>query len=120
MLQRLEAEDIFAYLQDENTVTTGPFFSMAVGGIKLMVAEVQAPRALELIEAWEQEFKQSGACPRCGSHNIDLVPLPPKPGNWLGSLFTALFGSYTLPTRGVYICADCGNRFEHLEDQPAS
>jgi Putative prokaryotic signal transducing protein len=46
---RLLEEYVNCYLQDENSVTIDPFLSNAIGGIKLMVAEAQAERALELL-----------------------------------------------------------------------
>jgi hypothetical protein len=53
MLQRLEAEGIRAYLQDEYTVTINPIFSNQIGGIKLMVYTEQAGRASELLGMFE-------------------------------------------------------------------
>jgi len=50
---RLKEEDIVCHLQDEHIVTTAPFLSNITGGIKLMVPEQQAERALELLK--EQE-----------------------------------------------------------------
>lgn len=55
MLQRLEAEGIRAYLQDEHTVTINPLFSNAIGGIKLMVYGEQVARAQELLQLFEKE-----------------------------------------------------------------
>jgi hypothetical protein len=46
---RLKEEYINCHLQDEHTVTIDPLLSNAVGGIKLMVAEVQAERALQIL-----------------------------------------------------------------------
>ena len=46
---KLEAHDIVCYLADENTVTIDPFLNYAVGGIKLMVAENQVERAIEIL-----------------------------------------------------------------------
>jgi Putative prokaryotic signal transducing protein len=46
---RLKEEFINCYLQDEYTVTIDPLLSNAIGGIKLMVAEQQAGRALEIL-----------------------------------------------------------------------
>lgn len=46
---RLQEEYINCHLQDENSVTIDPFLSSAIGGIKLMVAETQAERALEVL-----------------------------------------------------------------------
>jgi hypothetical protein len=46
---RLEEEGILCWLKDENTVTIDPLLSIAVGGIKLMVAKHQLDRALSLL-----------------------------------------------------------------------
>ncbi len=51
----LQEEGINCWLKDENTVTIDPLLSIAVGGIKLMVANVQAERALEILTKREQE-----------------------------------------------------------------
>ena len=48
-LGRLKDSFINCYLQDEHTVTIDPLLSNAIGGIKLMVAEQQAERALEIL-----------------------------------------------------------------------
>lgn len=55
MLGRLRNEYINCYLQDEYSVTIDPFLSNAIGGIKLMVAEPQAERALALLQQFELE-----------------------------------------------------------------
>jgi hypothetical protein len=54
MLGQLRAEFINCHLLNENSVTIDPFLSNAIGGIKLMVAETQLERALELIEETEK------------------------------------------------------------------
>ena len=46
---RLKDAFINCYLRDEYTVTIDPLLSNAIGGIKLMVAESQAQRALDLL-----------------------------------------------------------------------
>jgi len=54
MLGRLRDEFINCYLLNENSVTIDPFLSNAIGGIKLMVAETQAERALDIIREIEK------------------------------------------------------------------
>jgi hypothetical protein len=54
VLAKLQAESVNCHLLNENSVTVDPFLSNAIGGIKLMVAEPQAERALELINEIEQ------------------------------------------------------------------
>jgi hypothetical protein len=46
---RLEAEGIPAFLLDENAVSANPFYSPALGGIKLAVAARDAERAREIL-----------------------------------------------------------------------
>ena len=48
-LGRLREAFINCYLQDEYTVTIDPLISNAIGGIKLMVAEEQVERAIDLL-----------------------------------------------------------------------
>jgi Putative prokaryotic signal transducing protein len=48
-LGMLQEEGINCHLKDEYSVTIDPFLSAAIGGIKLMVAESQAKRAVELL-----------------------------------------------------------------------
>ena len=54
ILGRLRDEFINCHLLNENSVTIDPFLSNAIGGIKLMVAEPQVDRALELIKETEE------------------------------------------------------------------
>ncbi|HEY6504300.1 MAG TPA: DUF2007 domain-containing protein [Chitinophagaceae bacterium] len=51
---RLKEEFINCYLQDEYTVTIDPLLTNAIGGIKLMVAEAQAERALEILNSVQE------------------------------------------------------------------
>ena len=53
MLGRLRDQFINCHLLNENSVTIDPFLSNAIGGIKLMVAEPQLERALEIINEVE-------------------------------------------------------------------
>jgi hypothetical protein len=50
VLGRLREDGINCHLKDENTITIDPLLSPALGGIKLMVAQSQVDRALELLE----------------------------------------------------------------------
>jgi hypothetical protein len=57
MLGRLQDEFVNCYLLNENSVTLDPFLSNAIGGIKIMVAESQVERALQVVN--EIEAKRS-------------------------------------------------------------
>jgi hypothetical protein len=50
VLAKLRDADINCHLKDEYTITIDPLLSPALGGIKLMVAQSQVDRALELLE----------------------------------------------------------------------
>ena len=55
IMGRLKEENIVCHLQDEHSLTTTPFLSPLSGGIKLMVPEPQAKRAMEILTEWENE-----------------------------------------------------------------
>ena len=117
VLQRLEEEGIRAWLKDENTVTIDPILSNAIGGIKLMILEEQAQRALELLENFEKEYKQAVKCPKCGSNNVHFVTEASNPANWLSAIATWLFGNYAVAVKKIYRCFNCGFEFETLPDE---
>jgi hypothetical protein len=114
MLQRLEEEGIKAYLQDEYTVTIDPILTNAIGGIKLMVYKDQLERAVELLNGFEQTYKEAVVCPQCQSSNIHFIPQPNNVKNWVTALVTWIFGSYAVPVKEVYHCSDCGYQSESM------
>lgn len=50
---RLDAEEIDYFVENENVISVQPFYSNAVGGIRIMVPEDQAEKALALISETE-------------------------------------------------------------------
>ena len=54
ILSMLQDAGINCYLKDEYTITIDPLLSPALGGIKVMVAESQLERALELLVETER------------------------------------------------------------------
>ena len=108
MLQRLEAEGIRAHLQNEHTITIDPFLSNAVGGIKLMVYKDQVERALELVEEFEKEYEQSGACPACGSLNVQRITSINNSNSLLSML-----GKFISKAEYTFHCENCGYSFNY-------
>ncbi len=47
---RLESEGIDCFVQDELTVQANPFYSNAIGGVKLQVREHDVRKAIEILE----------------------------------------------------------------------
>ena len=60
---RLESEGIECFVQDELTVQVSPFYSNAIGGIKLQVRESDYQKAVEILKAegYIMETSQSAA-----------------------------------------------------------
>jgi hypothetical protein len=119
VMGRLEEEGIECWLQDENMVTTAPFLGNAVGGIKLMVAEKDFARTIELLKEFDKEKKQLTPCPKCGSTNVEFVTTPRKATNWFWALFGFLFGDYAIAYDKVYHCFNCKNEFAAPEETGA-
>lgn len=113
----LAGENINAWLKDENTVTIDPILTNAVGGIKLMVPEVQAERALSILRRLENEHKSLDPCPKCGSKNFELVTSPKKASNWLSAFAGFFFMSYAMPAEKVNHCFDCGHEYKPLNGE---
>lgn len=119
IMGRLEQEGIHCWLKDENTVTIDPILTNAVGGIKLMVPEIQLERAFELLKQFRSEIEATLKCPRCGSANVEFVTTPRKASNWFGVIIGFLFTSFALSGDKVYHCFDCGQEFD-LPEEPKS
>lgn len=109
---RLEEDGFTCWLKDENTVTIDPILTNAVGGIKLMVADTEAQRAFDILKQLQREHKALIACPKCGSHNIEVVSTPRKASNWISAFFGFLFTNFALSVERVNHCFDCGNEFQ--------
>ena len=125
---RLESEGIACFAQDELTLQVSPFYSNAIGGIKLQVLERDVPRAVEIlkeagylnddnesapeIKKEKREAKMVGTeayCPFCGSEEIMVR----KEGGWLFLVTSLPFLLLScLPTaspflKKKYYCFDC-------------
>lgn len=116
-LGRLEEEGIRGWLRDEHTVTIDPILTNAVGGIKLMVPETQAERALELLQQFREQRRQLHPCPNCASTNTELVSTPRKASNWLSALASFFLGDFAIASNKVYHCFQCGHEFKEEEEE---
>lgn len=107
LLSKLRDGGIQCYLKDEFTVTMDPILTNAVGGIKLIVNKDDVPEVLEIINHFDEEFRQNAVCPKCGSHNIELVPKK-NASNMITAILSWLFSSYAVSAENVYQCSNCG------------
>lgn len=114
-LTKLKDAGIECYLKDEFTVTIDPILSNAVGGIKLVVRKENEEEANILLNDFDEAYRRSAVCPKCGSLTIDLVP-EKTTANMATAILTWLFGSYAISAKNVYQCSSCGYESESLPE----
>jgi DNA-directed RNA polymerase subunit RPC12/RpoP len=107
LLTKLRDAGIQCYLKDEYTVTIDPLLTNAVGGIKLVINKQDSQEVFELLRHFDEEYRSRAVCPRCGSHNIDLVPKQTA-SNMITAVLSWLFSSYAVSVENVYKCSQCG------------
>lgn len=67
---KLDSEEIWCTLKDENIVNLNWFYNNAMGGIKLCVNQEDAPEALEVLDISSKTEEIS--CPNCHSKNVKV------------------------------------------------
>lgn len=112
LLTRLRSSGVECYLKDEYTVTVDPFLSNAVGGIKLVVKKENVEEVLELLHDFDDAYRKSAVCPRCGSHEIELVPKRTT-ANMVAAILSWIFSDYAVSAENVYQCQAC--KFESAD-----
>jgi len=130
---RLESEGITCFTQDELTVQVNPFYSNAIGGVKLQVIESDLERAIEILKETgyikEEDLQPDKekiphfvrndnpsnvgvACPICGSDDV----IQSKKAGWL-FLLTSLLFMYPAPFfNKTYYCFNCKHEFKHSKN----
>jgi hypothetical protein len=105
--RRFSSEGIVTFLLDEMTSSTMPVWNMAIGGIKLVVADEVYEEAVIKLKEFEKDYAKSATCPNCKKSGLEY--LPKKSGlNFFMAIGTWLFGSYSMAVDYVYICSKCG------------
>ena len=111
----LESKGIESIIFNDHISTILPHFSIATGGIPLMVKESDYEEAMEIIKDFksdikEQEEKDSESkeddleCPYCDSKNIEIISEPR--GCLVGFLFM-IFGVPINARRKIHYCKEC-------------
>ena len=133
---RLESEGITCFLKDELMAQIYPFYSNAIGGVKLQVRESDFNRAVEILKETgyiedkdlqpsneqphlnDYSNKQQNAndrveivCPVCGSEEVTQT----KKAGWLFLLTSFLIGTATPFLQKKYYCFDCKQEFKALK-----
>lgn len=110
----LEENGINCHLKDENIVTIDPLLSPAVGGIKLMVAEVQEERAKAIIKEAEADYIQQLPCPYCSVHALTVEEKVNNPEGFWGKLKNQVAYGQTATYVKLYRCDACKQVFNEL------
>ena len=110
----LEQNDINCHLKDENIVTIDPFLSPAVGGIKLMVADVQFVRALAIIKEAEDLYIEQIPCTNCKNYSLKQEDKINSPQTFWGKLKNQLAYGQTETYQKLYRCNNCNSLFAQL------
>ncbi len=113
-LGMLEENDINCHLKDENIVTIDPLLNPAVGGIKLMVAEVQYERALAVLKDAETNYIQQIPCKICKKTTLTMEEKINKPTTFWGKLKNQIAYGQTQTYQKLYRCSTCNNLFSEL------
>lgn len=105
-VSKLEGSGVSAWLRDEATANLYWFYSNAIGGVKVEVAEEDIDRAREILELPKED---SGiiTCPQCGSQNVRMRQM-----NLLFAL-GIIFLNLILPHRKFRAdCLECRESFK--------
>jgi len=130
---RLEAEGIICFVKDELTVQVNPFYSNAIGGVKLQVLESDLNQTVEILKETgyikeenlqtseelsyinehsnnqhETEKEVGIVCPICGSEEV----VKTKKAGWLFLLTSLLFMFPTPFLQRKYYCFNCKQEFK--------
>ncbi len=106
LLTKLRSAGIECYLKDEFMVTVAPFLSNGVGGIKLVVKRKDEQEVSVLLNQFDEEYRKSAVCPKCGNNTIELVPKKTT-ANTLTAILSWIFSNYALSAENVYQCSTC-------------
>jgi|ERR1017187_3133690 DNA-directed RNA polymerase subunit RPC12/RpoP len=125
MRSKLLSEDIECILLDENLISVQPFYSNAIGGIRLQVHEDDAMRAKEILDESNKPplhivrksdesdsnrtYKNTKLhCPECNSTDVYYE----RHTNSELVLSVLLLGIPLLFIKGKYHCYNCGNKWK--------
>ncbi len=115
LLSKLRDGGIQCYLKDEHTVTVDPFLSNAVGGIKLVINKDDEAEVLGLLQKFDEDYRRTAVCPKCGSNNIELVPKR-SAANMITAILSWLFSDYAVSAENIYKCGTCGYESKTLPE----
>lgn len=109
---KLSEHGIDNYLWGEGAVQLGAMYNSPDGAIKLVVKKSDAEKALQLLYEFDEEYRKSAACIKCGSNDIALIEKTVPQGSFM--TFIQKFISVNPEVKNVYECRHCGNQTDFL------
>jgi hypothetical protein len=115
ILSRLKANRVACFIADDNALQLRPYFTEALGGIKIKVFEMDVDNCLAILsedpEPLEQATDEPDApgeicCPYCGSDNVRYGGAIEFKFHW-PSLLLSLFFFVPLYFRNAWHCFNC-------------
>jgi len=113
-LSMLKEECITCYIKDEYTITIDPLLSPAIGGMKLMVDELQIESAEKILKKADLEFLETVGCPNCGRHALEQVLEIKNPSGFFEKIKFMLINGQDQEIKKYYRCKSCGYKFDEL------
>lgn len=114
---KLENSGIESYIFDEETITIDPLMTVALGGIKLKVNQIDFDKALNIITEIENspltnEKNEILKCPKCESSELysGFKSMRGAKGI-ISTIISFLILVYPLSVKNIYKCKKCGNEF---------
>jgi hypothetical protein len=117
VLNMLRHHNINCHLKNEEIVTTVPFLSHEIGGMKLMVHHAHVERAWDLMDEAEQEYLKNIACPICHAHALKAISVTKNHRCKLAALASMLLNGHSVEVNKIYRCTNCGYDFKELPTQ---
>jgi len=78
-----------------------------LAALNLWLKKEDVPEVLGLLKHFDEDFRSKAVCPKCGSHDIELVPKR-NAANMLTAILSWIFSSYAVSAENVYKCGNCG------------
>jgi len=109
LCMRLEAEGIKTFIPDQNTASIQPFYTDAMGGIRVQVGDEDLARAREFLK---DELPQANSgmfqCPKCKSDSVEY-DWKAKRSAFLSILLLLIAGLFFPWFKGECKCSSCGH-----------
>ncbi|MCW7552334.1 DUF2007 domain-containing protein [Endozoicomonas gorgoniicola] len=112
----LDSQDIPAFVFDEHLITMNWLYSNAIGGVRLLVPEVCADSAKELLalESAVEDGEEYYRCQQCGSCDTEIQ----LSGKRRAFLVFMLIQFPLFPVREFYYCRTCGCKSDPVSRIP--